>query len=61
MLRLFLFGRILPMLKKILKFALKFLLAAIALGLLLTLLPRVITAFTPSIESIPLMMRPQNR
>ncbi len=32
------------MLKRILKFALKFLLAAIALGLLLTLLPRVITA-----------------
>jgi uncharacterized SAM-binding protein YcdF (DUF218 family) len=58
MLRLFLFGRISRMLKKIFKLILKFSLFAAAFALLLTLLPRLITALYASTRVDPIVEAP---
>jgi len=58
MLRLFLFGRISRMLKVIFKLILKFSLAAASLTLLLTLLPRLITALYASARIDPIEEAP---
>lgn len=54
MLRLFLFGRISRMLKKVVKLILKFSLLAAGFALLLTLLPRLITALYASTRIDPI-------